>query len=232
LEGYKQYLIIGVISALIGGLIGASIVTFMINPRLDSIDETIYAINDLSIQIQSFKDTQNSLTNELYDYQTEVYNNIDSILVEIEDIENSAHEVSDRVEDIETHLQEEPEKGDYYIIHNFTNIDEFEYQSSSAYEDYWKSPYFEVNGTNHKIDYNIRVQNKDTRFELTRVFIRICDEEDNIVDEWIYGGGQERYETFIGTISLSIEAGRYCLEIDPDIKNDIEDFNMVIWDYY
>ena len=232
----KQYVIIGVISALIGGLIGASIVTLMINPRLDSIDETIYAINDLSIQIQSFEDKQNSLKNEVYDFQTEFYKNIDDILLEIEDIENSIFglldEVSSRVEDIETQLQEDPEKEDFHIIQTFTNINEFEYQWSIVYDDYWKSPFFEVNGTNLKIDYNIRVLNKDTRFQLTRVSIRICDEEDNIVDEWLFDEGNEQYGTFIGTTTSSIEAGRYCLEIDPNLKNDIQDFNISMWDYY
>jgi gas vesicle protein len=231
----KQYLIIGVISALIGGLIGASIVTLMINPRLDSKDETIDAINNISIQIQSFEEKQNSFKNELYDFQTEVYNNIDDILLEIEDTENRSFgfldEVSNRVEYIETQLQEEPEK-EFHIIQTFTNINEFEYQYSIMYDRYWKSPFFEVNGTNLKIAYNIGVLNKYTRSQLTGVYLRICDEEGNIVDEWRFGEGKERYETFIGTTTSSIEAGRYCLEIDPDSKNIIQDLDMVIWDYY
>ena len=52
----KDFLTIGIISALIGGLIGAGVVTFMINPRLNSIDETINVLNDLSSQIRDIQD--------------------------------------------------------------------------------------------------------------------------------------------------------------------------------
>jgi hypothetical protein len=231
----QKIILVGVISALIGGLIGASIVTLMINPRLDSIDETIFAINDLSSQIQSFEDKQNSFENEINDLLTEVYNKIDENTARIEDTENSIFglldEISMRVDEIETQLQKEPEE-DFHIIQTFTNINEFEYHWSVEYDDYWKSPFFEVNRTNLKIDYNIEVFNKATRSQLTRVAIRICDEEDNIVDEWLFDEGNEQYGTFIGTTTLSIEAGRYYLEIDPDHKNDIQDFNISIWDYY
>jgi hypothetical protein len=232
----KEYYTIGVISALIGGLMGASIVTLMINPRLDSIDETINVVNDLSSQIQSFEDKQNSFENNLNDHLTDVYNSIDENRALIEDIENSIfgllEEINVRVDEIETKLQEETEKEDFHIIQTFTNINEFEYQWSIEYNDYWKSPFFEANRTNLKIDYNITVFNKNTRSQLTRVGIRLCDEEDNVVDEWLFDEGNEQYGTFIGTTTSSIEAGRYSLEIDPDLKNDIQDFNISMWDYY
>ena len=187
----KDFLTIGIISALIGGLIGAGVVTFMINPRLNSIDETINVLNDLSSQIRDIQDKQDSFELNLNDLHNDVNENIDSInvnkgeledlLIEIEYAENSLNrlidEVSQKVEDIETQLLEEIGKKDFHLIYS-GNLNDFEVEfprtgpvSASSY--FYETPFFEVNGKYIKIDYNIDVHNMDVGFSWTGFYLRI-----------------------------------------------------------
>ena len=127
------------------------------------------------------------------------------ILIEIEYGQNSLsrliEDVNNRIDDVEAQLLIETGKEEPHLIY-FGNLNDFEVEfprtgpvTASSY--FYETPFFEVNGDYLKIDYNIDIHNKDVGFSWTGLYLRICDEEFNVVEELLFEDGNFTMDTYV-----------------------------------
>jgi hypothetical protein len=202
----KQIFLIGIISALIGGLIGGGLTVYVVNPQVQEISNSLTGIeNAISTQDEYVEVTSRA---------------IDETGTKFESLKSELDIIKDTV----TELSQEPK------LHKIFQIRKERPQGLSALV----TNEFEITGSHFKIDYDAYVENIDD-VDRFKTWIKVLVYEgDNIVREWFLEGNDHfgQYESFYGTLSVDLPPGTYRLRIWESIQHDIHFYSFTVWDYY
>ena len=204
----KQIILIGIVTALIGGLIGGGLTIYVIYPQINEISNSLTGIeNAVSTQDEHDEGTSRA---------------IDETGIKIEGLKSEL----DNIQDTVTELSQEPK---LHMIFR-TRKEHPQYISECITNE------FEITGSHFKIDYDVSMKidyDVSMKYPSTWIEIRVY-EGDDIVREWVLEGNEhvDVLESFYGTLSVNLPPGTYFLRVWKSIQHDMNYYSFTVWDYY
>lgn len=216
----KQIVAIGLLSALLGGIVGGGITFYLVNPQITEISNALTQNTDvLSENSNTIIEIANSLKG--------IANEIDIQKDQLDEMGSQISTLRTEIEDIQEITTELVLKPSFHIAYNELLWEPSEFDS--------KSGEFDIKGNNWKIDYDISIYNMGAdEYYYTWVQIIIFNDE-GLAQKFMYLEGNEHnrnQEQFYGTFSVNLPPGTYYLDIFANKMNIINHFYFTVWDYY
>ena len=216
----KQIVVIGLLSALLGGIIGGGITFYLVNPQITEISNALTQNTDVL--------SENSNT------MTEIGNSLTGIANAIGIQEDQLDETGSQISNLRTEIENIQEiateltlKPSLHIAYNERLFEPSEFDSESGE--------FDIKGNNWKIDYDISIWNEGAdEYYYTWVQIIIFNDEGEPMGIMYLEGNEHirDQESFYGTFSVNLPPDTYYLDIMANSKNEIVHFGFTVWDYY
>jgi len=238
----KQIIVIGLVSALIGGLIGGGLSYIIINPQIVEVQDSLVGIeNAIGVQTNQLTEQTTQLSEQTEIIQSSLMQEMGLLSDDVSALENMNASLFSEIEiiragvfgialdqmSLETELRILQAEPRFHLA--------FQDRNPNTNQFTLTSDEFDTEGYLFKIDYDIFVENNGAdEYYYNWLQINVYNDDDGLMGSLFLEGNDHvrDRENFCDTFSLNLLPDTYYIKLEVNTENAIRSSSISVWDYY
>jgi hypothetical protein len=219
----NKIIIIALVSAVIGGLIGGGVTYYLLMP----------VINDIYSSYNEFENNFDLRTTQILEDTESIRNVIDSISIHIDQIESLLDNLSINFRIMNNDVEQVKNKPSNHLIYVEDYLPSMN-ATISEYPESFVTKSFEVKGNITTIQYHLQIWDSDWGHHVSGIIMLNNEAGDLITTYSLNADSSSEY--FVGEFPVKLNPGVYSIEVIaglPEVyKYKITSYAIMVWDYY